>query len=216
MILRYKLLSQHPRVFHSMTGLRLPEFEELFQEVLPLHAAATARSGSPAAFASTTPAAPATATAVGCGRRPGFYSRSARPDAVGDCLAASLSHARGTGLLVWSKDSSVSRLIERVLPVLQQSGRDTMRMPDPGKKHRRTLDTLLQKTPQLAVLIDSFEQRVQRPRAGSGSQKSEPKKKDTFYSGKKKQHTLKSQVAVDEASGQLWMFRRTCPARLPT
>ncbi len=36
MILRYKQLRQHPRVFQSMTGLRLPEFEELFEEVLPL------------------------------------------------------------------------------------------------------------------------------------------------------------------------------------
>ena len=37
MILRYKQLSQHPRVFQSMTGLRVPEFDELFQEVLPMH-----------------------------------------------------------------------------------------------------------------------------------------------------------------------------------
>lgn len=109
-------------------------------------------------------------------------------------------------------DSSVSRLIERVLPLLEQSGRDTMRMPDPGRKHRRTLETLLQGTPQLAVLIDSFEQRVQRPgsRCGSssgsegsseGSQGSPHK--DIFYSGKKKQHTLKSQVAVDEINGRI-------------
>jgi hypothetical protein len=71
----------------------------------------------------------------------------------------------------------------------------TMRMPDPGRKRRRKLDDLLQDTPQLAVVIDTFEQRVQRPRDRAEA--------DQFYSGKKKQHTLKSQVAVDEESGRV-------------
>ena len=39
-----------------------------------------------------------------------------------------------------------------------------MRLPDPGRKQRRQLDDLLKETPELAVVIDSFEQRVQRPR----------------------------------------------------
>lgn len=34
-------------------------------------------------------------------------------------------------------DSTVSRLIEQVLPILEQSGRDGMRLPDLGKKRRR-------------------------------------------------------------------------------
>jgi hypothetical protein len=54
---------------------------------------------------------------------------------------------------------------------------------------------LLQDTPELAVVIDSFEQRVQRPRDRDEA--------DGDYSGKKKQHTLKSQVAVDETTGQV-------------
>jgi len=37
MILRYKLLSHHPCVFQSITGLRVPKFDELFQDVLPGH-----------------------------------------------------------------------------------------------------------------------------------------------------------------------------------
>jgi hypothetical protein len=70
-----------------------------------------------------------------------------------------------------------------------------MRMPDPGRKRRRSLDTLLSDTPELAVVIDSFEQKVQRPK--------DPKKRDGFYSGKKKTHTLKSQLAVNEESGAI-------------
>ena len=90
-------------------------------------------------------------------------------------------------------DSTVSRYIARMLPLLEASGRDTMRMPDPGKKRRRNLDALLADTPELAVVIDTFEQRVQRPRERAAA--------NCLYSGKKKQHTLKSQVAVDEESG---------------
>jgi hypothetical protein len=50
-------------------------------------------------------------------------------------------------------------------------------------------------TPELTVVIDIFEHRVQRPK--------DRKVADKYYSGKKKQHTLKSQVAVDEATGQI-------------
>jgi len=86
-------------------------------------------------------------------------------------------------------------MIERVLPVLEQAGRDTMRMPDPGRKRRKSLDSLLADTPELAVVIDSFEQRGQR-----STDRSEA---DSYYSGKKKQHTLKSQVAVNEDTGEI-------------
>ncbi len=70
-----------------------------------------------------------------------------------------------------------------------------MRMPDPGRKRRPGLDQLLEAMPDIIVVIDSFEQKVQRP-----PDKDEQKR---YYSGKKKQHTLKSQVAVDEQTGMV-------------
>ena len=68
-----------------------------------------------------------------------------------------------------------------------------MRMPDPGRKRRHSLPELLAATPELAVVIDSFEQRVQRPRPEA----------NTYYNGKKKQHTLKVQLAVNEETGAI-------------
>ena len=70
----------------------------------------------------------------------------------------------------------------------------------------------LREVPQLAVLIDSFEQRVQRPKTSKTSKTSKTdkaksskagkaKSTDPYYSGKKKQHTLKSQVTVNEQDG---------------
>jgi len=99
------------------------------------------------------------------------------------------------GYLFGVSDSTVSRIISRVLPVLEQAGRDTMRLPDPGRKRRRSLDQLLSDTPELALVIDSFEQKVQRPK--------DPNERDACYSGKKKTHTLKSQIAVNEETGAI-------------
>ena len=58
-----------------------------------------------------------------------------------------------------------------------------MRMPDSGRKRRRSLDQLLSDTPELAVVIDSFEQKVQRPQAAH--------ERDAFYSGKKDEYPQK-------------------------
>ena len=199
MILRYKQLSQQPRVFQSMTGLRLPEFEELFEDVLPLHTQAYHQHLQAQRQQRRQPPR---VRAVGGG--PAFTLEARDQILLVVVWLRQYPTHEVLGYLFGVSDSSVSRLIQRVLPLLEQSGRDTMRMPDPGKKRRRTLDALLQETPQLAVLIDSFEQRVQRPRSASASASaSKRQKKDVFYSGKKKQHTLKSQVAVDEISGHI-------------
>src|SRR5262249_42194188 len=93
------------------------------------------------------------------------------------------------------RDGPGGRAIGRVRLVWEAAGRNTRRLPDPGRKRRRKLDDLLRDTPELAVVIDTFEQRVQRPRHKTQA--------DKLYSGKKKAHTLKSQVAVDEETGQV-------------
>lgn len=67
-------------------------------------------------------------------------------------------------------------------------------MPDPGKRQHRQFDALLKDLPELMVFVDSFEQRVQRPASRSTT--------DGYYSGKKRQHTLKGQVAIHEQAGQ--------------
>jgi len=79
-------------------------------------------------------------------------------------------------------DSTVSRVLVRILLLLEAAGKATIRLPDPGRKRRRQLDDLLHETSALAVLIDTFEQRVQRCNDRDVAD----------YSGKKKQHTLKS------------------------
>jgi len=183
MILRYAYLSRHPRVFVSMTGLRPAEFAELVRAVLPAYAAAAQARLS----------RPGRQRAIGAGHP---FALSPR-----DQLLLTVVWLRqyptqeALGYFFGVSDTAARSAIGRMLPLLEASGRDTMRLPDPGLKHRRHTDAVLHDVPELAVLVDSFEQRCQRPSAR--------KEADDYYSGKKKMHTLKSQVAVRADDGRI-------------
>jgi hypothetical protein len=193
MIMRYIPLTQHPNVFYAVTGLRITEFDELLADVLPRYAQTEQERLT----------RPHRQRAIGAGHP---FDLSMRDHILLTVVWLRVYPTHEVlGYLFGVSDSTVSRLIGRVLPVLERAGRDTMRMPDPGKKRRRSLDDLLRETPELAVVIDSFEQRVQRPRDRDEA--------DGLYSGKKKQHTLKSQVAVDEESGQVVDIAESVPGR---
>jgi len=191
MMLRYGYLSTFPQAFYVMTGLKVAQFDALIEDVLPKFQAAEQKR----------------------------LTRRGRQRAIGGGHPFELDVPDQFLLvIVWLRrypihevlgfffgvsDSTVSRLIDRLVPILEAAGRDTMRMPDPGKAQRKQLDALLQATPDLAVVIDSFEQRVQRPRKRRAA--------DALYSGKKKQHTLKSQVTVDETTGQIVDISESVP-----
>ena len=178
--MRYEYLSQHPKVFQKCTGLTVALFDQLVEDVQPIYLEAEVQRLN----------RPQRQRALGAGHP--FEL------AFGDHLLLTVIWLRlypiheVLAYLFGVSDSTVSRLIERGLPILEQSGRDGMRLPDPGRKRRRQLPDLLNDIPELTVIVDSFEQRVQRP-----------PNDDSHYSGKKKQHTLKSQLAVDSDRGRI-------------
>jgi hypothetical protein len=183
MILRYAHLSRHPAVFHAMTGLTVAAFDDLVTNLLPACVSAKQQRLK----------RPNRQRAIGGGRHDDLCWTNQllltviwlRTYPTNEVLA----------YLMGVSDSTISRVIARILPLLEASGKDTMRLPDPGRKRRKTLDTLLNETPELAVIIDSFEQPVQRSKDRADA--------DAHYSGKKKRHTLKSQIAVDEETGEI-------------
>lgn len=183
MRLTYTYLTCYPKVFQSLTGLRVREFEHLLTDVLPVYQAGEIKRLS----------RPDRQRAIGGGDKCDL--------AVAEQLRVAVIWLRTypvhlvLGFLFGVSGVTVGRLLGRWVPVLEQAGRDTMRLPDPGKKRRRTLDALLADTPELAVVIDTFEQPVQRPRTRADA--------DRYYSGKKKRHTLKSQIAIDEHTGTI-------------
>jgi DDE superfamily endonuclease len=176
MILRREQLGQHPSVFRSMTGLTVEAFDRLLPGLLDAFADDRRRRLD----------RPGRQRAVGGGDD---FDLS-----VADQFLLTIVWLRHyptqecLGYLFGVSDSTALRAVRRCLPLLEQSGQDTMRLPDPGRGHRRDLPALLRQTPALAVIVDTFEQRTHRPR----------RRQRAYYSGKKKAHTLKSQVAVDE------------------
>jgi hypothetical protein len=176
MILRREHLGKHPSVFRAMTGLTAAAFDQLLPELRAAFAAARRQRLQ----------RPDRQRAVGGGDDFDL--------GVDDQFLLTVVWLRHyptqecLGYLFGVSDSTAKRAVDRCLPLLEQSGKDTMRLPDPGRGRRRDLPALLKGTPELAVIVDTFEQRTQRP----------TRRQRAYYSGKKKAHTLKSQVAVDE------------------
>src|SRR3954465_11227269 len=181
MIARLARLRNRPVVFGHLTGLTVAAFDELAAQVVPAVEAAHRKTLD----------RPDRVRAIGGG--------DAFDLSTADQLLLTVVWLRQyptnevLGFLFGVSDSTASRARTRCLPVLEQAGRDTMRMPDPGAARRKRLPALLADTPGLAVVIDSFEQRTQRPR----------RRQRAYYSGKKKAPTLKTQVGVDEESGRV-------------
>jgi DDE superfamily endonuclease/Helix-turn-helix of DDE superfamily endonuclease len=181
MIARLDTLRRHPAVFRSLTGLSVAVFDALTADVVPLLAAAdVARLDHPDRE-----------RAVGGGRKCGLtpfdqvllavvWLRTYPTDAV-------------LAFLFGVSESAARRTRTRVVPVLAQAGKDGMRMPDPGRGKRKDLAALAADTPGLGVLVDSFEQPTARPTRGQ----------KRYDSGKKKRHTLKSQLVVAEGTGKV-------------
>jgi hypothetical protein len=183
MIARFHRLSRSPVVFKAMTGLSLAEFRALEIDFAPRFEQAEAARLT----------RPGRRRAIGAGHPFELPRR--------DHLLMTVVWLRRypinavLGYLFGIEETTALRTVRRVLPVLEAAGLDTMRLPDPGKWRRPGLAELTAEIPALTVIIDTFEQAVQRPQ--------DREEADTYYSGKKKRHTVKTQVAIRADTGQV-------------
>jgi len=183
MILHYSRLSRHATLFHVMTGLTVSQFDALVRDPLPVYAAAE----------QTRLDRPDRQRAIGAGRS---FALSRRDHLLMAVVWLRRSPINAVlGYLFGVEETTAMRTVRRVVPVLERLGLDTMRLPDPGRGKQVTLDGLLRETPGLAILVDTYAQPVQRH--------TERDEADRWYSGKKKRHTIKTQVAVDERDGRI-------------
>ena len=105
------------------------------------------------------------------------------------------------GFLFDLDKSNIGRNLQGVLAVLQQELGDEIQWPDESQRKRK-LDEFLQDFPEVVAIVDATEQPIQRPK--------DPDIQKAHYSGKKKRHTLKTQVVVDPA-GKLMAISETVP-----
>jgi len=193
MMMKYESLKAYPKIFLRATGLHLSEFDALYADVEAAFLLAESKRLSRANRQ----------RASGGGLSPDLEARDQilltllwlRLYPVHDLL----------GYFFGISQPTVGRYLGRVLPVLEAAGQDTMRLPDPGRKRRKQLPELLKDLPELGIIIDSFEQKVQKPR--------EQEEADSYYSRKKKAHTLKSQIAVHPETGYIAAISQSVKGR---
>jgi len=183
MIGRAVWLTQQPPVFRAMTGVGVAEYRQIVRELAVPYAVAERRRV----------ARPARRRAIGGGRR--FTLSLADQVLLPIIWLRQYPTFPVRGYLFGLDDRPAARTVARLLPLLAAAGRDSLRLPDPGPHHRRDLPQLLKDTPGLLVLVDTFEQRVQRPAGHEAQQR--------WSSGKKKCHTSKRQIAVAEETGPI-------------
>lgn len=196
--MRAAQLKKRPRHLRSFTGLSVVQFEELVA-ALGTEVSRDQRGDR------------LRQRAVGGGRKAKLE--------LEDQLVVTLMYYRLyltqvlLGYLFDLDDSNVSRVITRLCPLLlgvlplpvQETLLFTNDGPSRGKRIA-TLDELLQKHPEFKeVLIDATEQETYKPK--------DKAKRKTHYSGKKKRHTLKTQLTTSR-KGLLLHVSRSIAGRV--
>jgi hypothetical protein len=173
-------LRDHPSVVKAFMGLSGDQFWELVQQIRNRYAAYTAQHQQ----------RPARQRAVGAGHPPDL-PLPIRTALVLTYLRLHIPQGTVAALFVGATQSDVSRDLRRLLPLIQQC------LPCPIVWEEMPTDQPVPPSSQLPladlaegrVLVDATEQRVSRPADGTAQK--------AYYSGKKHQHTLKTQFVTD-------------------
>jgi hypothetical protein len=179
MLLTFDRLRAKPTIFKTFTGVSVSEFETLLTRSTPLWVECEQQRLT----------RPNRQRALGGGCKPKFGLR--------DQLLVTLVWLRlylGTetlGFLFGIDKATVSRYTRAILPVLRQVGDSTLGwLEAPKRGQSQDLATARATYPDLFAIVDATEQPVER------SQDAEQQKQ--HYSGKKKRHTRKVQIIVNE------------------
>jgi len=178
-MINYETLAAKPRVFKSITGLSVEEFDRLFQKFLPVWVEQERKRLD----------RPDRQRAIGGGRK---YKLSPRDQLVMVLTWLRLYlNTEALGFFFGLDKSNVSRNCRRLLGVLRLLGDETLGWPEPPKRGEgKSVEEALREYPDLLAIVDTTEQRVQRP--------GDKERQRQHYSGKKKAHTRKTGIVVNE------------------
>jgi hypothetical protein len=179
----YETMRHRPPAFKSMTGFCVEEFETLFGAFARAHedrrhtATTTQRHGQPRQ------------RAVGAGRR---YSLDLRTRLVMALVWLRIYPTYEVLGLLFSLDKSNARdNVLDVLATLETMTDFAFERPAAERKKTGSVAAVMDAFPDVRLVIDAKEQRIQRPQSTKEDDQQKP-----YYSGKKKCHTLKTQIGV--------------------
>jgi hypothetical protein len=177
-VLNYAILSKHPEHFRNFTGLTLEEFNTLNQQV----------SQKYETYEQKRLTRDNRKRAIGAGQ-------PFKLDLTNRLLMLLLYYHLYTsstllGYLVNLSQTSVLTSIRKIEPLIQEI------LPLPSKHHHQkiqrhqTIAEIENMFPGFEAFIDATEQEIPRPK--------NKRKRKTHYSGKKKKHTVKTQLTVNK------------------
>jgi transposase len=192
-MLSYTYLRKYPSSFKNLAGISVKEFDELFERFEPLWGEAEQKRLD----------WPQRQRAIGGGRR---YGLDLRSQLLMTLLWLHLYLNMETlGFLFGIHKSAISRNSRRVLKVLRQLGEASLWWHEPPSKSQgRDLQAAQKACPDLLSVLDVMETAIERPQ--------DPAQQNAHFSGKKKAHTRKTGIIVNE-QGLLRGVTRSRPGR---
>lgn len=187
----YQKLSKNPRKFYRFTSLSLTLFQSLVQKLKPLWEEAEFQRLS----------RPERQREMGAGRKYKLNSLEDKLLVVLFYLRLYVTYELLEHLFALHS-SNLNRLVNRLEPLLADIVKP--RLPKGRKKKVGSWEEFCNAYPDLVdVVLDATEQKIQRPKG---------KKQKKYYSGKKKNHALKTQIAISQISEKILTVSSSIPA----
>jgi hypothetical protein len=199
-MLTYQNTSRRPAAFQSLFGMGVAAFDTLYAEVALAHQQRLAASTTTRKHAQPRKHKP------GAGRK---FRHDLR-----DRLLLALFWLRVyptlevLGFFFSLDKTSAEDNLKDLLATLETLACFALEHPDKNRRKLRTLEQVMDAFPDVALVLDAKEQRIQRPKnkkkaappdteANSSEPAASPEDlQRPYYSGKKKCHTLKTQIGV--------------------
>jgi hypothetical protein len=183
-MITYKALCNYPGVFSSLTGLTRDAFDHLHEQFVEVDA--KGRAGTP-----TKRDKKPRQRAAGAGRHYRHDSQTRLLMALMWLRIYPTVEVLGFFFSLHKTNAALN--VHAVLDTLEQNTLFVCERPAQKREQLRSVQAVMDAFPDVRLIIDAKEQRVRRP---SGTDKSGQSRQKPFYSGKKKTHTVKTQVSV--------------------
>jgi hypothetical protein len=186
-MITYDKLYCNPAAFRSLTGLDRVLFERLYAQVQQAleeqrHTETTRRTRQPRQ------------RNRGAGRK---YANDLRSRLIMTLFWLRVYPSYPVLAFFFSVDqSTVCRNITEILAVLLTLTEFAFERPSEQRPKRTSPEEVMDAFPEVALVLDGKEQRIRRPKTQKDEQGKPIDTQKPYYSGKKKCHTLKNEIAV--------------------
>lgn len=183
----YAKLLKKPQVAKSLIGMALVEFDKFYVEFETAHTERLASS-------TTTRGKKKHQRDVGAGRK---YKYDLR-----DRLLMTLFWLKAyttyelLGFFYDLNKTNVEDNLKAILDTLENMTEFNFERSKENRKKLSSVEEVMDAFPQVRLVVDGKEQRVERPKNKKGKDGNMQDRQKPYYSGKKKSHTIKNQVAI--------------------